>query len=126
MPARRSRRLALLAALALLGAAPAFAQPRGEMRCGWLHNPTPGNWWLVDRDGQWVLRSQGEAELPGMELIPDLTGPEWVRTGGGSYGYGCVCLRLVADPKTRTVQQILSARQQALSVCRKDRHLPPP
>ena len=26
---------------------------------GWLQNPTPGNWWLVDRDGEWTIGTQG-------------------------------------------------------------------
>jgi hypothetical protein len=35
-------------AFALL-AYPAAAR---EQRCGWLVNPTPGNWWLIDRQGE--------------------------------------------------------------------------
>jgi len=23
-----------------------------ETRCGWLHNPTPRNWYLIDKDGR--------------------------------------------------------------------------
>ena len=26
-----------------------------ETRCGWVVNPTPGNWWLNDRDGSWIF-----------------------------------------------------------------------
>ena len=31
-----------------------------ERRCGWLANPTPGNWWLIDADRTWTLSSQGD------------------------------------------------------------------
>ncbi|MFN3498292.1 MAG: DUF4087 domain-containing protein, partial [Pannonibacter indicus] len=41
------------AVAASLLAAPASAAP--ENRCGWIVNPTPGNWWLTDRDGDWIL-----------------------------------------------------------------------
>jgi hypothetical protein len=30
-----------------------------ERRCGWLDNPSPANWWLVDKDGTWILMEQG-------------------------------------------------------------------
>lgn len=34
------------------------AQPL-ETRCGWFHNPTPNNATLTDRDGEWVVSTQG-------------------------------------------------------------------
>src|SRR4051794_7098625 len=30
-----------------------------DRRCGWLSNPTPGNWWLFDGHGEWILATQG-------------------------------------------------------------------
>jgi hypothetical protein len=30
-----------------------------ENRCGWFSNPTPGNAWLKDRDGEWTIGTQG-------------------------------------------------------------------
>jgi hypothetical protein len=85
-------RLILATALCLSATLPAWA----ETRCGWVHNPTPGNWWLTDADGEWVLMYQGETSPPGMELIPDLTQGEWVRTNG-DYGYGCACMKVMTN-----------------------------
>ena len=30
-----------------------------EERCGWLENPTPGNWWLKDAHAFWIIATQG-------------------------------------------------------------------
>jgi hypothetical protein len=38
-----------------LAAAASPIPPQSEKRCGWLVNPTPANWWLVDRAGQWTV-----------------------------------------------------------------------
>lgn len=24
-------------------------------RCGWLYNPTPRDWYLIDKDGRWII-----------------------------------------------------------------------
>lgn len=109
----------LLACLAL--AAPAEA---AERRCGWYHNPTPGNHWLTDRDGQWILGSQGGRETPGMDRVPDMSERQWVRTNG-YYGYGCACLTMDTGPR-RQVLRIHSAEQLPLSRCQNDRALPRP
>ena len=63
------RRLSLLiAALATsMVSLPLSAQRAPERRCGWLQNPTPANWWLVDRDGEWILGVQGGYQAPGMD-----------------------------------------------------------
>lgn len=94
-------------------------------RCGWLHNPTPANWWLVDRDGQWVLGSQGGDQAPGMDEMPDMSAAEWVETNG-SYGYGCACMDIVADPATGQVLRVSGAAPKPLARCRADRKLPSP
>jgi hypothetical protein len=36
-----------------------------ENRCGWFSNPTPGNAWLEDRDGEWTVGIQGNHEAEG-------------------------------------------------------------
>ena len=102
----------------------AVAQPASaaERRCGWLENPTPGNWWLVDRNGTWYLGAQGTDPVEGMELIPDMENKQWVKTNG-SYGYGCACLTMEANRKDRLVTRVLSAKQLPLKVCRADRKL---
>ena len=108
--------------LAMAGAAPAMAAP--ERRCGWLANPTTGNWWLTDRDGRWVLATQGSAPVPGMDQIPDMTTRGWVATNG-SHGHGCACLTLETAPGRR-VLRVLAAEPLALARCRADRSLPRP
>ena len=94
-------------------------------RCGWLHNPTPANWWLTDRDGEWVLGSQGSEPVPGMDDMPDMSGGEWVETNG-HYGYGCACIDMVVDPASGDVLRISAATPKPLAQCRRDKSLPNP
>ena len=47
--------VALLASLGLFNQSPAGA----ERRCGWISNPTPANYWLSDRDGEWTIMGRG-------------------------------------------------------------------
>lgn len=114
----RALMIGLALATMLIGSAAA------ERRCGWIVNPTPGNWWLTDRQGQWIMAVQGGREARGMDLLPDFSEREWVRTGGSSYGYGCACL----DVRTRSgaITRILSVRQLTLRKCRADARLPRP
>lgn len=113
---------AVLVLIAVLAACPALAQ---ERRCGWIHNPTPANWWLVDRDGRWDIMSQGGPRPAGMDNIPDLTERHWVRTNG-YYGYGCACMSVVTDARTQSIRRIGSVQQLPLERCSADRALPPP
>ncbi|GJD36073.1 DUF4087 domain-containing protein [Methylobacterium aerolatum] len=92
-------------------------------RCGWLANPTPGNWFFTDRDGDWTLGTQGGPHARGLDTLPDLTVRDWIVTNSGSYGYGCACLSLDAGPG-RTVRAIAAFQQRPLSDCRRDRALP--
>jgi hypothetical protein len=94
-----------------------------QRRCGWWENPTPGNAWLNDRDGSWIVGSQGGHQAEGD--WPSFTDAQWVRTNG-YYGYGCACLRVAADANTQQVQQILSAVAKPLAACRVDRNLREP
>ena len=95
----------------------------GERRCGWLSNPTPANWWLTDRDGEWILAAQGGEQAPGMDEMPDMSSAGWVETNG-HYGYGCACMTITHDPATRRVTRIADAEPRPLSQCRSDRRLP--
>lgn len=97
----------------------------GQRRCGWLQNPTPGNWWLDDRDGQWVLATQGREPPPGMDEMPDMSTAGWVETNG-HYGYGCACLTIAYDPATEEVTRIADAEPKPLKQCRADKALPRP
>lgn len=118
------RRVAAVAALLIGGAAAGAAQAAPERRCGWLVNPTPANWWLRDRDGEWVISVQGGPEVPGMDGLPDMTTPGWVATNG-SYGYGCACLMLETGPGRR-VLRVVSGEPLPIARCRGDRTLPGP
>ena len=102
------------ATFALASAAPAEA----VQRCGWFDNPTPGNAWLYDRDGEWTVGIQGGHQAQG--AWPQLSGPRWVRTGSGSAGYACVCMKVRFDAESHEVSRILSSRLQPLAVCRAD------
>lgn len=110
---------AILALLAL--AAPAQSAP--QTRCGWLQNPTPANFWLVDRDGEWLIGAQGGYQAPGMDNMPDMTTRGWVETNG-HYGYGCACMTVATDRRARRVTRIVSATPLPLRQCRADRRLP--
>lgn len=112
-----------LAALLLALAHPALAAP--ERRCGWLHNPSPGNWWLTDRDGDWILSTQGRDSVPGMEKLPEFGPNDWVRTNG-SYGHGCACMVLERGARVGDVRRLVSTDILPLSRCRGDRSLPRP
>ena len=112
---------AALAALALLmGTAGAEA---AERRCGWYHNPTPGNHWLIDRAGMWIIAEQGGYRAPGLEDGPDLHAGEWVETNG-HYGYGCVCLSMTVDPRRMRATRLEQFEQMPLARCRADPGLP--
>jgi hypothetical protein len=106
-------------------AAPAAAGPATARRCGWLHNPTPGNWWLDDRDGQWVLASQGGRQADGMEEMEDMSVAGWKETNG-YYGYGCACMTITADPVSGDVIRFTSAKGKPLRQCERDKALPKP
>ena len=111
--------LAAFLALVALGA----MQSQPERRCGWLHNPTPANWWLVDRDGEWLIGAQGGYQAPGMDNMPDMTTRGWVRTNG-YYGHGCACMTVETDRRTMRITRIRSATPVPLAQCRSDRRLP--
>jgi hypothetical protein len=116
----------ILLALPLLGAAPTVKhQEAGENRCGWLVNPTPGNFELVDRDGRWLLSSQGGYEAAGMDDIPDMTVAGWVEDNG-SYGHGCACLKVATDKRSMKITRLLQSRPLPLARCTSDRSLPKP
>ncbi|WP_117192583.1 DUF4087 domain-containing protein [Rhizobium terrae] len=116
------KRISGLPAALVLAALPAFAQA-AETRCGWIQNPTPRNWWLEDRDNTWTIMTQGpdDEEPEGMDLIPDISEKEFVKTNG-YYGYACACLSVETDGEER-ITRILSFKQLKLSQCRNDKSL---
>ena len=116
----------LVAALLLpaLLALPVAARA-AERRCGWLENPTPANFSLRDRNGEWLLAKQGGYQAEGMDIMPDMTKAGWVETNV-HYGYGCACLTVVTDRRRQQVTRILSAQPVPLARCRADQSLPRP
>jgi hypothetical protein len=94
-------------------------------RCGWLSNPTPGNWWFRDRDGEWILGVQGGYQAPGLDEMPDMSAAGWEEVNG-HYGYGCACITRTVDPVTGRAIRIADATSKPLKQCSADRALPRP
>lgn len=95
-----------------------------QTRCGWLSNPTPANFWLDDKDGQWIIGTQGGRQAKG-NYPPNFKKSQWVKTNG-NYGYGCACVRGTFDSETKQVISVKRASARSLSTCRKDKALKEP
>ena len=112
--------LLVLAALPPCASAAAPTEPaplHAVRRCGWFDNPTPGNAWLTDAQGRWTVGIQGGHQADGD--WPDFPDDQWVSTNG-HHGYGCACLRVLADPRTHEIQRIVDARPRPLRACEQD------
>lgn len=90
-----------------------------ETRCGWFSNPTPGNLWLSDRDGEWTIGVQGGHQAEGDWEWLDFNSGQWVKTNR-EYGYGCACFELRVDRQTHHVLFIKKARARPLTACEND------
>jgi len=116
-------KLPLAAAFLALAIIPAGA---AENRCGWLVNPTPGNWWLTDKDATWILATQGtEAPDEVMMNLPEFDEKEYV-AANGSYGYGCACISVDVDTANEKVLRVYSGKTLPLKRCKADKSLPSP
>ncbi|MBN8632250.1 MAG: DUF4087 domain-containing protein [Rhodobacterales bacterium] len=122
----------LLVAAAIAATLPAQAQT--TLRCGWYHNPTPGNAILQDADDQWWLSRQGNAPVPGFEDAYTTTFDNRLRfdyadeTTDG-YGYSCACAEGVFDedaPAYKNVRSVSRLTEIPLSRCEQDPSLPTP
>ena len=109
----------LALALAALATTPALA----ETRCGWLMNPTPANWWLIDADGEWTIGEQGGYQAPGFDDAP-WTGTREQVPVNGYYGYECACMAVTSDADTMTITRVISVRSKPLKACEDDPKLP--
>jgi hypothetical protein len=120
------RRLFVLVATACLIVGPASglgAAKTTEKRCGYLDNPTPANWWLTDRSGEWLIGAQGGYQAEGLEVLPeDFFEKGWVRTNGW-YGYRCACLIVTTDLKAKRIKRIVSGEPLPLGRCTRDKAL---
>ena len=109
----------------LIAASMAAARPSAiETRCGWLDNPSPANWSLFDRDGEWLIGMQGDYQAPGLDYIPEFPKSAWVRTGHANYGHGCTCVKVKTDGTSHRITAIQSVVVKPLRLCRADRKLP--
>jgi len=115
----RSRPLLVPALLlASIGCSPAAAQPGAHNRCGRVSNPEPGNVWLRDRRGEWLLSSRGGYHARGIENLPDLTA-RGQGNANGSYDYACICITATVDPRNHRVEHLYSARLGTPTECRR-------
>ncbi len=126
----RARLILLSLTLSLNATASALAK---ENRCGWIQNPTPGNYWLDDGEGSWMLMAQGSEQEPlGMENMPDFTVGDFVQTNG-YYGYACGCIQAetertdeFGDGFIGRITAIYGVKQLPISQCRADKALRDP
>jgi len=93
-----------------------------EDRCGWVENPTPGNYYLSDRDGRWEISAQGGYEAEGMDMIGDLSAGDY-RTTNGYHGYACGCMAVKSDMDSMRIAVIDSFTQKPLADCDADPNL---
>jgi len=95
-----------------------------ETRCGWLENPSPGNIWLIDRDGSWDISVQGtpnSLDDKSMEQVYKSLANEneFVRTNR-NYGFSCACLTVDVDKETKSITAIYKSKQLPLKPCLED------
>jgi hypothetical protein len=117
-------RFSILALIFTFGFLPQVAS--AELRCGWVDNPTPANWWLTDREGEWTLSVQGTGDRDnGFFDIPNSWNfqDQWRETNG-SYGYGCGCFEGKVDKTTNWVSEVTVLTAKSLAVCEGDPALP--
>ncbi len=119
----------VLLGIALAGfasiASAAAPEPHGERRCGWFVNVTPGNFELVDREGEWTIAEQGGYEAAGLDPLPDMSAKGWVKTNG-PHGHGCACMTVTTDRESMRITKLFAATPVPLKQCSSDRHLPKP
>jgi hypothetical protein len=96
-----------------------FRKTIGKQRCGWYDNPTPGNFWLTDKNGEWTIGTQGMKEADGLLDMPDMSTKGWVVTNGSSYGFGCACMNVDRDAETMEITRIYKAKPMPLKTCAK-------
>jgi hypothetical protein len=126
-----SRSFAAATALALLfSTLMPWAAIAAERRCGWYQNPTPGNLLLTDKDGEWWITSQGQANGPDAEGADDKAPPmdskQFTRTQPNGYGYGCACLTVEVDREAGRITRVIAGQAVPLARCRRDKSLPKP
>ncbi len=74
----------ILALFIAFAGSTAFAKP--ETRCGWIENPTPANYSIIDADGEWIISVQGGYQAEGDVAFPNDYDNNYVKTNI-NYGY---------------------------------------
>jgi hypothetical protein len=112
----------VIGVLAMAGGSRAAEAPVLERRCGWISNPSPGNWDFIDRDGTWEIASQGgdDRVLDGLPEDRPSGKRWWVETQSGGYGYGCMCLNVEVDKPKKKLAKIDGGKSLPLLKCRQD------
>lgn len=114
-------------ALAMLAGVMCLPAGAAENRCGWYVNPTPGNFYLRDRDGDWWMRSQGGMEAEGFDdHAPEFDPKQYVLLQPNGYGYGCACFSVDTDKAEKNITRIYSGKILPLARCRNDKALAQP
>ena len=120
-------RTAMMALALLAGSALCAPAGAAENRCGWYVNPTPGNFYLSDHDGDWWMRSQGGMTAEGFDdHAPDLDPRQYVKLQPNGYGYGCACFSVDTDKAEKNITRIYSGKILPLARCRNDKTLTKP
>lgn len=94
---------------------------KAEIRCGWFHNPTPSNARLEDKDGEWLIATQGGYQADGD--WPSFNDDQWQEVNG-HYGYGCACMKVIVNYKDKKILKIINSYVKPLTACDKDKSLP--
>ncbi len=119
-------RAAMMGLAMLAGSVLCLPAGAAENRCGWYVNPTPGNFYLSDRDGDWWMRSQGGLEAEGFDNAPDFDPKQYVKLQPNGYGYGCACFSVDTDKAEKNITRIYSGKILPLARCRNDKTLTKP
>ncbi len=98
-----------------------------EYRCGWLLNPTPANFYFIDKEGEWGISEQGirsPLSDQSWDNMPESNDNEFVRTNV-HYGFSCVCLNVRTNKKNHTILEIYKkSKSLLLKKCLEDKELP--
>lgn len=98
-------------------------QREGILRCGWLEKSMSSGAKISDSDGVWTIKTDATGTADGD--LPKFNSDQWI-TSSSRGGYGCACLRLVANESTHEVVKIISSSTRPLLACRKDKKLMEP
>ena len=94
-----------------------------EYRCGWIENPGPSTWWMTDKDGRWVISTQGGYSVgsQSIDYLPNVIPNEYIRVSG-IYGYSCGCLSVDTNKQNKRITKILTKGKQVfLKQCLEDK-----